>query len=50
MGYISTMKKRTNIYLTTEPWRKMTRLSRKTLAPVSALIRRAVDEFLAKQK
>lgn len=50
MVYVGTMKKRTNIYLTTEQWRRLGQLSKKTLAPVSALIRRAIDDFLRKQK
>jgi len=41
--------KRTNIWLTDEQHKKLGELSGKTLAPMSALIRRAIDEFLARQ-
>lgn len=50
MVYIGTMKKRTNIYLTQEQWQRLGKLSEKTLAPASALIRRAVDEYLDRQE
>jgi Ribbon-helix-helix domain len=46
--YMYTMK-RTNIYLTDEQHRRLGKLSEKTLAPVAALIRRAIDEFLKRQ-
>jgi hypothetical protein len=51
MVYIDIMpKRRTNIYLTEAQWRKLTALSQKTLAPVAALVRRAIDDFLRGQK
>ena len=46
---ISSMKIRTNIYLTGEQHKKLAGLSKKTLAPVAALIRKAIDEFLKQQ-
>ncbi|MFZ0335851.1 MAG: ribbon-helix-helix domain-containing protein [Candidatus Acidiferrales bacterium] len=42
--------KRTNIYLTDEQMKRLEGLSKKTLAPVAALVRRAIDEFLKRQK
>ncbi len=44
------MKKRTNIYFTQEQWQRLTRLSKETLATPSAMIRRAVDEYLDRQE
>jgi predicted DNA-binding protein len=43
------IKKRTNIYLDPEHQRKLKAISEKTGAPVSALIRKAIAEYL-KQK
>jgi predicted DNA-binding protein len=40
------MKKRTNIYLTSEQLAKLKKLSEKTGAPASALIRKAIDAYL----
>jgi predicted DNA-binding protein len=50
MVYVGSMKRRTNIYLTAEQHKKLAALSKQTLAPVAALIRRAIDEFLKRQK
>ena len=47
--YIGAMK-RFQIYLTGAQHQKLTKLSEKTLAPVAALVRRAIDEFLKRQK
>jgi Ribbon-helix-helix domain len=44
------MMKRTNIWITVEQHTKLGQLSKKKLAPVSALVRLAIDEFLKKQK
>jgi hypothetical protein len=38
--------KRTVIWLTSEQVKKLTLMSKKSLAPVSALVRQAVKEFL----
>jgi hypothetical protein len=40
--------KRTVVWLTDRQLRALTALSRKSLAPISALVRHAVDEFLRK--
>ncbi len=40
--------KRTNIWLTDEHLKKLKALSEKTAAPVSALIRKAIEEYLKK--
>ncbi len=42
------MKKRTNIYLDGDHLKKLKALSEKTGAPVSALIRKAIDQYLKK--
>ena len=42
--------KRTNIWLKEDHLKKLRVLSEKTGAPVSALIRRAIDEYLKKKK
>jgi hypothetical protein len=42
--------KRTVVWLTDEQIKALARISEKSLAPVSALVRRAVEEFLKKQK
>ena len=49
IGHYRRMK-RTVIWLTERQRRALTGLSRKSLAPMSALVRHAVDEFLRKQK
>ena len=41
-------KMRTNIYLTRTELKRLRALSGKTGAPVAALVRRAVDEYLEK--
>ena len=41
--------KRTNIYLKDEDLKRLKALSEKTGAPVSALIRKAIAEFLKKK-
>ena len=43
-------KRRTNIYLTDEQLQRLGALSKKTMAPVAALVRKAIDEFLKRQK
>jgi predicted DNA-binding protein len=43
-------KIRTNIFLTETELKKLRALSRKTGAPVAVLVRRAIDEYLAKQE
>src|SRR6267142_4581370 len=48
LGHYRTMK-RTVIWLTERQRKALTLLSKKTLAPVSALVRHAVDEFLRKR-
>ena len=45
----SGMKDRTNIYLRPDQMNKLKALNKKTGAPVAELIRRAVDEYLAKR-
>jgi predicted DNA-binding protein len=42
--------KRTNIYLTDKQHAELAKLSKRTLAPAAALIRKAIDEFLKRQK
>lgn len=42
--------KRTNIYLTDPQHKQLQVLSRKTGTRVSELVRRAIDEYLQKQK
>jgi hypothetical protein len=42
--------KRTVVWLTEQQVRSLAHMSEKSLAPVSALIRQAVKEFLEKQK
>jgi hypothetical protein len=42
--------KRTVVWLTDSQAKQLARLSRKSLAPVSALVRQAVQEFLAKSR
>jgi len=41
-------KIRTNIFLTRVQQKKLRALSRKSGAPVAALVRRAIDEYFAK--
>ena len=48
LGHYRTMK-RTVIWLTERQRKALTLLSKQTLAPVSALVRHAVDEFLRKR-
>jgi len=43
------MRKRTNIYLDGDHLKKLKVLSEKTGAPVSALIRKAIEEYLKKK-
>ena len=43
------MKDRTNIYLRPGQMKKLKALNEKTGAPVAELIRRALDEYLAKR-
>ena len=47
--YIGAVK-RTNIYLREDHWKKLKALSEKTGAPVSALIRKAIEEYLKKKR
>jgi predicted DNA-binding protein len=42
--------KRTNIWLKDSQAKKLKALSKKTDIPMSALIRRAIDEYLKKKK
>jgi predicted DNA-binding protein len=44
------MLKRTNIWLRVDHQKKLRAISRETGAPVSALIRKAIDEYLKKRK
>jgi hypothetical protein len=44
------MKDRTNIYLRSDQMKKLKALHEKSGAPVAELIRRAVDEYLAKRE
>jgi predicted DNA-binding protein len=41
--------KRTNIWLEDEHLKRLKALSKKTAAPVSALIRKAIEEYLKKK-
>ena len=41
--------KRTNIYLREDPLRRLKAISEQTGAPVSALIRKAIEEYLKKR-
>ena len=43
------MKHRTNIYLRPDQMKQLKALNEKTGAPVAELVRRAVDEYLAKR-
>jgi predicted DNA-binding protein len=43
------MKRRTNIYFRPDQMKKLKELNEKTGAPVAELVRRAVDEYLAKR-
>jgi Ribbon-helix-helix domain len=49
LGHYRSMK-RTVIWLTDRQRRELTVLSRRSLVPVSALVRHAVDEFLRRQR
>jgi predicted DNA-binding protein len=42
-------KSRTNIYLSEDQMAKLKKLSQRTLAPVAALVRQAVDEYLVRR-
>jgi post-segregation antitoxin (ccd killing protein) len=42
--------KKTNIWVSVTHWKELRALSRKTLIPVSALIRKAIAEFLERQR
>lgn len=42
--------KRTNIWLKENHWKKLKALSEKSGAPVSALIRKAIEEYLKKKR
>jgi predicted DNA-binding protein len=44
------MLKRTNIWLKVDHQKKLRGISRETGAPVSALIRKAIEEYLKKRK
>jgi len=44
------MKTRKSLFVDDDQWRRLKALSEKTLAPVSALVRKAIEEFLKKQK
>jgi predicted DNA-binding protein len=43
------VKHRTNIYLRPDQMKKLRMLNDKTGAPIAELVRRAVDEYLAKR-
>lgn len=43
-------KIRTNIFLTRTELKKLRALSKKTGAPVAALVRRAIDDYLEKRQ
>ena len=43
------MKLRTNIYLRPDQMKRLRALNEKTGAPIAELVRRAVDEYLAKR-
>jgi predicted DNA-binding protein len=49
MWCICVYMKRTNIYLREDHHKKLKVLSEKTGAPVSALIRKAIEEYLKKK-
>lgn len=42
--------KKAMLYFTQEQWDSLGAISSETDAPISALVRRAVDEFLARRK
>ena len=42
--------KRVNLYFVQSRWKELQAISRKTGTPVAELVRRAVDEWLKKQK
>ncbi len=42
-------KLRTNMYLTRQQMEKLQKLSERTLAPVAALVRQAIDEYLQRR-
>jgi predicted DNA-binding protein len=44
------MKTRRNILIEDAQWLRLKALSEKTLAPISALVRKAIEEFLRKAK
>jgi len=44
------MKHRTNIYLRPDQMKQLKALNEKTGAPVAELVRRALDEYLAKKE
>lgn len=44
-----TVKHRTNIYLRPDQMKKLRALNEKSGAPIAELVRRAVDEYLAKR-
>jgi hypothetical protein len=48
--YTGSMKTRKSLFVDDDQWRRLKALSEKTLAPVSALVRKAIEEFLKKQK
>jgi predicted DNA-binding protein len=51
MVYIGVVvKHRTNIYLRPDQMKQLRALNEKTGAPIAELVRRAVDDYLAKQK
>lgn len=47
---MTTRMKRTNINLREDQWTKLGKLSERTSATMSALIRKAIDEYLKKHK
>jgi hypothetical protein len=47
--YTVSMKHRTNIYLRPDQVKQLKALHEKTGAPVAELVRRAVDDYLAKR-
>jgi len=44
------MRKRTNLYLDVDHLKRLKAISERTGAPVSALIRKAIEEYLKKSK
>jgi hypothetical protein len=42
--------KKANIWVSATHWKELRALSRKTLIPVSALVRKAIAEFLERQR